>query len=119
MTHPSVMNTDAPADDEPRPMPGSAGQQLQFDHPVVLTIRGELHKGTILVSQIRPTAKPGIYMFGELVPGVSNALFVHEGRRLIESMVIRAGDKILIISYGFPVDDPQPYEVVATPLSVN
>ncbi len=92
---------------------------MQFDHPVVLTIQGQLHRGTILVSQIRPTAKPGMYMFNEVVPGVSNALFVHEGKRLIESMTIRAGDKILIISYNFPPDDPEPYQVVATPLSVN
>ena len=108
-----------PVDDEPRPGPGSARQQLPFDHPEELTIRGALHKGTILVSQIRPTAKPGIYMFGELSPDVASALFVHEGERLMDSMVIRAGDRILVISYCFPVDDPEPYQVVATPLSVN
>jgi hypothetical protein len=112
-------DTPAVADDELRPVPGSAGQELQFDYPVELTIVGELHRGTILVSQIRPDAKPGMYTFGELVPGVSNAVFVHEGERLVESMTIRAGDKILIISYGFSIDDPQPYEVIATPLSVN
>jgi hypothetical protein len=112
----SAMAPDTPADDELRPVPGSAGQQMQFDHPITLTIRGELHKGTILVSQIRPTAKPGAYMFDEVVPGVSNALFVHNGKRLIESMVVRAGDKILIVSYNFLIDDAQPYEVVATPL---